>query len=372
MKDSFFSIKKYKGTYTPIYPFESYGDTTNYFIALEYVCNRDDYQTLKTAKGTALNFKSTNVDGDLIFADISDEHLEILKARNYTLQTEAQPETMGEDGRLVSVTEIYVYEPNIEFVKYNSTIVPVYGLQDDSQSATANVVVADDAGNIYRNLSGNSIVKLDDVSEFKTGEYITFYFTGKWFYYIVYGIGEGVTSAWLTVECEFSPTASYKILAINGNYVEVEGIITPGNAPSLNDPSESSSSITQCYQDYSDSEYFFAGLNNECSTADLIGMWASACRVEKEYSYRAFQRRLSNVKETLTVHKSTPTVPTRFAPCDETGTEYTTISRWTTTTPAQWNAKVAAGDWYVYTEPELTFNSITGLYELTTKTTQCV
>ncbi len=41
-----------------------------------------------------------------------------------------------------------------------------------------------------------------------------------------------------------------------------------------------------------------------------------------------------------------------FVPQQQTGAECNDISRETTATPAQWKAKVAAGEWFIYAGPK--------------------
>ena len=50
---------------------------------------------------------------------------------------------------------------------------------------------------------------------------------------------------------------------------------------------------------------------------------------------------------------------------------YNDISRETTITPAQWKAKVEAGEWFIYAEPKVAYNAENGIYELRVKKTPC-
>ena len=70
MKDTFFSQKRYQGLYEPVYRFREFGDLDNYWIRLRYLCNRDDWQSVKTPKGAALDFNLLNEGGEKIFGGI--------------------------------------------------------------------------------------------------------------------------------------------------------------------------------------------------------------------------------------------------------------------------------------------------------------
>ena len=75
MKDSFFSSKRYQGLYEPVYRFKEFGDLENYWIRLRYLCNRDDWQSVKGTLGASLDFDLRNEDGDKIFGEVEAEHL---------------------------------------------------------------------------------------------------------------------------------------------------------------------------------------------------------------------------------------------------------------------------------------------------------
>ncbi|PWM29441.1 MAG: hypothetical protein DBX55_07120 [Verrucomicrobia bacterium] len=66
------------------------------------------------------------------------------------------------------------------------------------------------------------------------------------------------------------------------------------------------------------------------------------------------KKRESMTREEVTFHTSFPDLADCeiFVPQQQTGAEYNDISRETTTTPAQWKAKVAAGEWFIYAEPK--------------------
>ena len=60
MKDGFFSRKVYQGLYSPVYRFAEFGDVGNYWIELSYICNRDDWQSVKGELGEPLDFDLRN------------------------------------------------------------------------------------------------------------------------------------------------------------------------------------------------------------------------------------------------------------------------------------------------------------------------
>ena len=118
MKDGFFSRKVYQGLYTPVYRFAEFGDVSNYWIELSYLCNRDDWQSLKGSLGSPLDFDLLNEDGDKIFGEVEAEHLAELKSRGYVLGGIPEPEPDGEDETIVHARELYVYAPDREYFRY--------------------------------------------------------------------------------------------------------------------------------------------------------------------------------------------------------------------------------------------------------------
>ena len=93
----------------------------------------------------------------------------------------------------------------------------------------------------------------------------------------------------------------------------------------------------------------------------------------RAYSTRTMKKRESITREEVTFHTSFPDLSNSeiFVPQQETGTEYNDISRETTITPAQWKAKVEAGEWFIYAEPKVAYNAENGIYELRVKKTPC-
>ena len=101
MKDSFFSRKVYQGLYSPVYRFAEFGDVGNYWIELSYICNRDDWQSVKGELGEPLDFDLRNEDGEKIFGEVEPEHFAELKLRGYVLGGIPEPEADGDDESLV-------------------------------------------------------------------------------------------------------------------------------------------------------------------------------------------------------------------------------------------------------------------------------
>ena len=93
----------------------------------------------------------------------------------------------------------------------------------------------------------------------------------------------------------------------------------------------------------------------------------------RAYSTRTMKKRESITREEVTFHTSFPDLSNSeiFIPQQETGTEYNDISRETTITPAQWKAKVEAGEWFIYAEPKVAYDAENGIYELRVKKTPC-
>ena len=87
------------------------------------------------------------------------------------------------------------------------------------------------------------------------------------------------------------------------------------------------------------------------------------------YSTRTMKKRESITRENVTFPRSFPYISGSeiFISQQETGTEYNDISRETTITSAQWNAKVTAGEWFIYAGPKVVYDAENGIYELRIK-----
>lgn len=90
----------------------------------------------------------------------------------------------------------------------------------------------------------------------------------------------------------------------------------------------------------------------------------------RAYSTRTMKKRESITHEEVAFHRSFPDISNSeiFVPQQETGTEYNDIPRETTITPAQWKAKLTAGEWLIYAEPKVVYKADHGIYELREKT----
>ena len=83
------------------------------------------------------------------------------------------------------------------------------------------------------------------------------------------------------------------------------------------------------------------------------------------YSTRTMKKRESITREKVTFPRSFPYISGSeiFISQQETGTEYNDISRETTITSAQWNAKVTAGEWFIYAGSKVVYDAENGIYE---------
>lgn len=117
---------------------------------------------------------------------------------------------------------------------------------------------------------------------------------------------------------------------------------------------------------------FFEALNGGTLHPDyeLTLKPASSCML-RAYSTRTMKKRESITREEVTFHMSFPDISTSeiFVPQRETGTEYNDISRETTITPAQWKAKVDAGERFIYAESKVAYDADHGIYEFRVKNT---
>ena len=93
----------------------------------------------------------------------------------------------------------------------------------------------------------------------------------------------------------------------------------------------------------------------------------------RAYSTRTMKKRESITREEVTFHTSFQDISSSeiFVPQQEIGTEYNDISRETAIIPAQWKAKVATGEWFIYSEPKVAYGADHGIYELRVKKSHC-
>ena len=154
-------------------------------------------------------------------------------------------------------------------------------------------------------------------------------------------------------------------MRIDGNYVELQN----------------SAAFTALDEKYTlpnhhihDAAGFFGILNEETLPTDCNYTMRpiSGCML-RAYSTRTMKKRESMTREEVTFHMGFPDLADCeiFVPQQQTGAEYNDISRETTTTPAQWKAKVEAGEWFIYAEPKVSYDADNGVYELRVKKTPC-
>ena len=382
MKDKFFCKKRYQGLYEPIYRFREFGDLNNYWIRLRYICNRDDWQTIKSAKGTALDFELLNEDGEKIFGEIPTEHLNELKGRNYILGGTSEPETISEDACLVSVDEIYVYAPQKTYITYDSDIVPIFGLKDTDYSTQSSIPVWNESGGQHKlknQFYGHTVFEVADASKFQTGDYVIAHFT------CVFGEMDSLGANIIWHRDAWAESSILQIIHkdLQNNLLELSGSIVLGQ--SYDNYYNSDQYPTHNIYDFED---FFKVLNGDSSTGFTRGgvgndyiylkgneyymyMLPLSGFLLRAYSTRSYKKRECMTREETTFHLAFPEVPDIFIPQQETGYEYNEISRETTMTPLKWKEKIENGDWFIYSEPKVIHDTDSGIYELRVKKTPC-
>ena len=370
MKDTFFSQKRYQGLYEPVYRFREFGDLDNYWIRLRYLCNRDDWQSVKTPKGAALDFNLLNEGGEKIFGGIPPEHLAVLKGRGYSLGGCSEPEPVSDDESVVSVSETYVYAPNKTYTIFDSDIVPIWGMKDDDLQTQSNIIFPS-LDNIedtffYR----NTTFRVDNPGVFKTGDRVIAHFDCKF----AKEVGAGVSfaqDAWLEI-------GLFRVVKIDGNIVELAHN-TEASIQSI--PKKYSSGYNYCT--WRENEFFML-LRGENPSPNETYLYLQPLSLDdypnaQHYLYRAyatreFKNRERQTKEEITFSLEYPDMSgiEMLVPQQQTGFEYKEITRETVPTPQEWKAKVSAGEWFVYAEPRVSYDADNGVYELRVKKTPCI
>ena len=359
MKDSFFSSKRYQGLYEPVYRFKEFGDLENYWIRLRYLCNRDDWQAVRGARGAPLDFDMLNEDGQKIFGDIPEAHLAILRNRGYVLGGSSEPEPVDEEGSVVSVSETYVYAPDKTYSVYDTDIVPIWGLKDTDYQTQSSVVIGEGAGNVRQTqFYLNTIIHVQNAAEFKTGDYVILHFTCT----LTHVDG---ASRW-DFDDAWTESTPQRIVRIDGNFVELQG-----NAAFTTFDDKYTTIPNHHIHDVS---WFFDVLNGGSLPSDYnFTMSPTSGYMLRAYSTRTMKKRGLVMCEEVAFHRSFPDISNSeiFVPQQETGTEYNDISRETAIIPAQWKAKVATGEWFIYSEPKVAYGADHGIYELRVKKSHC-
>ncbi len=363
MKDGFFSRKVYQGLYTPVYRFAEFGDVSNYWIELSYLCNRDDWQSLKGSLGSPLDFDLLNEDGDKIFGEVEAEHLTELKSRGYVLGGIPEPEPDGEDETIVHARELYVYAPDREYFQYDSDVVPIWGLNDTDYATQTPIIIGANAGHVQTTqFYNNCLLPVADVSNFKTGDFVLGHYTCR------FGAETGATGTVLWYDdawCEFGPA---EIVRIDGNLIELKG--SGASWPTHFDEKYANYNNHNIYRD---TQWYkiLNGLELTPQTYGYYCMRPTSGYLLKAYATRAHKKRQRIIRERVSFHMEFPELPEIFVPQKETGFEETTISRYTVPTPGEWKGRVASGEWFIYAEPTVQYIPEANIYERRIRETPC-
>lgn len=201
----------------------------------------------------------------------------------------------------------------------------------------------------------NTIIHAQDASAFKTGDFAILHFTCG------FGWNNGVSiQHWYDAWAENTPQ---RIVHIDGNYVELQSTAA---FTTLDDK------YTGCKKHYiHDVARFFEALNGGTLHPDYeFTLKPTSGYMLRAYSTRTMKKRGLVMCEEVAFHRSFPDISNSeiFVPQQETGTEYNDIPRETTITPAQWKAKLTAGEWLIYAEPKVVYKADHGIYELREKT----
>lgn len=361
MIDDYFSKRVYAGTYEPVFRFAEFGDEANYWIRLKYYVNRDDYQRVKQTRGAPLDFGLKNIDGEAVFGDIPAAHLSALKSRNYVLGAQS-PAPANEEGDLLLVTETYVYAPKKTYVVMDSDVVPIWGLEDPDYASSSPLVIGRGAGHHWdTDFYHNTILAVTNPERFNTGDYV---YVKLDCWYMTKDI-LGALNPWRVFVSNVHSGVT-RILRKVGNKIEISGTI------SFDVPYKRNAHENRSIHEF---ESFFQCLNGQPMPSEFnITLQPYAGKMIRAHSTRVYKKRRRPIREEITFSVGEPDLTGReiFVPHQQSGLEFSVISRQTIPSPAQWRAKIARGDWFQYAEPEPSFDRENGVYELRVKKTKCI
>ena len=386
--DDFFNQKRYIGKWTPIYHFADLGDTDNFFIELQYFINKSHYLATKSSIGSALDLEMVDGDGVGLFANLPSNTLAQFTSRNYKLAFVSEGIEYNEEGDLVIVTERYTYAPNQIYTNFENDVVPIWGLNDNTESVSANVIFGK-KNVIDSSFYKHSILDLGaNASKFNSGDRIQI--AVKQRFYICYHSGPGAPYEFYPIIIDVhlgSENEEIQILNVNrqNGTIEISSSLPrlmPGtrlgddayehtenhyNNLGVLDQSQTNAYMAccKCYWDTIRGEP-----PKHIHTATLFPI---ALTITRAYSTREFKRRERPVRVKTSFSTSQPDISDLeiFVPKLESGLERDVISRETTTTALMWKQKIKNGEYFRYAEPEVEFDLINNIYKLKIKETKC-
>ncbi len=382
-EDDFFDIKRYLGKWTPEFYFAELGDTDNFFIHLEYFVNKSRYVSTKSEIGSALDFNMVDGDGIGVFDDLPASTRSILQKRNYKLAFISDGKPQNPDGDLFLVSEVYTYAPTKKYVDYESDIVPIWGLHADFDVSSK--VVFSRRNVVDSEYYHNTVLQVDNIGIFQTGDYVDVYVTNMFIQKQHFGPGSPyIYTAHTYEESAIRSKSLPMIIKINKNLgtIELDENIVFSNSVRSNEW-HSHQYANAGYNNYDGSNNNYIGCTlcykNKIKgigsgvdpAADLLARPMSV-RIVKKYSKREFKRRERPVRITTSFHTTRPSAPDIFIPQRETGEELDVISRETTVSPSQWQRKIEDSEYFQYAEAEITFDKINKIYKMQIKETQAI
>ena len=381
--DDFFNEKRYIGKWTPIYHFADLGDTDNFFIELQYFINKSHYLATKSKIGQTLDLKMVDGDGVGLFADLPSNTLAQFASRNYKLAFVSEGIEYNEDGDLLIVTERYTYAPNKTYTNFENDVVPIWGLNDDSEAVSANVIFG--KKNVIKTpFYKRSILDLGkNATKFNSGDKITIDITQLFYREIAY----------LGFPSKFQPIFLKVSFGSEDNEIQILNVDKNNGTVELSTSLFSLMPGTNLGEDHHITENF-EHINRNGTNAVMIcpqcywnrvmgvralchlhpyTLFPYSISITRAYKKREFKRRERPVRVKTLFSTTLPDISDLeiFVPKLESGLERDVISRETTTTALMWNRKIKNNEYFRYAEPEVEFDVINNIYKLKTKETKC-
>lgn len=312
-------MKKYAEFFEKVFYFAEYGDYTNYFIRLGYICAEWNF---KSRVGEPL--RNITADNGRPIFKVPDIDFE-----KYTLLSE---EIEKPAPGVLSVKELYGFAPATTYTRYTAEPIQIFGLSDPSGFYTT-AINTTGAPNTYDVALDRFTLSLADASSLSVGDMVECELIGSGKYYNAY-------------------SASVAVIAKSGNT-----ITTPAFSITYLPP-EGSGAI----ESKQDTINVLNALNPN--------YWNGTRNMLRRAATRKPRMEITNLKNEISYFQTPPPIDLRFVVSlgnDETDT----ITAETTPNVNTWKQRIANGDYVNAQDSEIEVIFPNALYKRTTKRVAC-